>query len=191
VTAPTWLTGGFVAMMLGVAGFCGGRLVLARRTRRPAELDSDTVHVLMGVAMAGMLAAVLRFGSSRVWIGLFAAGAAWFAWQALRVRRGAPASSWRCAQPVPHLLECGVMLYMLTALPSARPSAAMGASASRLALLSLVLAMSMIGYVVWLADRFTVTAGTASCARVLAPRCAASCKIAMGITMAYMLVLML
>jgi hypothetical protein len=69
---------------------------------------------------------------------------------------------------------------------------AMGAGAgSRLAVLSLLFALSMIGYVVWLADRFTVTAGTASCARVLAPRYAMSCEIAMGVTMAYMLVLML
>jgi hypothetical protein len=198
----------FIVMMLGVAAFCAGRIIVARRTRRPAELDSDAVHVLMGVAMAGMLASTLRFGASGVWIAVFAAGAAWFGWQALQVRDRATATAWLCPEPVPHLLECGAMLYMFLALPRVRPAGSamsMGAPGSRLSVLPLLLALFMIGYVMRLADRVPLRvlapapasaaearpAAAAACARVLAPRCAMLCKIAMGVTMAYMLVLML
>ena len=46
----------------------------------------------MGVAMAGMLVTGLRTLPATIWTGVFAAGAAWFGYQALRARRGAPAS---------------------------------------------------------------------------------------------------
>jgi hypothetical protein len=98
--------------------------------------------------------------------------------------------------------------------------AAMTASApaSRLSFLALLLAVFMFGYVVQVADRLTVrlpalavrSAGpapagapaggssspggrraTGPASPYLAPRCAALCKIAMGITMGYMLILML
>lgn len=202
MTAPLWLTGVFVALMLGVAGFCAGRLVMARRTRRSAEVDSDIVHVLMGVAMAGMLIARLRFGPSDVWALVFAGGVAWFGWQtfAVRVAAGAAggagsagsAGGWRCPQPVPHLLECGAMVYMVLAVPRQAHGTGMGmgAGGSGLSVVALGLAAFMAGYVMWLGDRFT-TVSSGACARVLAPRCGMTCKMAMGVTMAYMLVLML
>lgn len=185
MTAPAWLTAAFVAMMLAVAGFCAGRLVVARRTRRPVEVDSDVVHVLMGVAMAGMLATRLRFGSALAWTVVFAAGVAWFGRQALR-SSSARHARW-CPQPVPHLLECGAMVYMVLAVP--RPGLAM--TGSGLSFVALLLAAFMIGYVMWLGDRFTATSSAGACARVLAPRCGMACKMAMGFTMAYLLVLML
>ncbi|HZR48345.1 MAG TPA: DUF5134 domain-containing protein [Streptosporangiaceae bacterium] len=206
MSAPTWLSSVFVAMMLGVAGFCTGRLVVARRTRRPAEVDSDVVHVLMGVAMAGMLIARLRLWPSALWAVVFAGGVAWFGWAALRsatapagaepagaVPAGAALAGaalaghgWRCPQPVPHLLECGAMVYMLLAVP--KPGHGMGTSGSGLSVVALGLAAFMVGYVMWLGDRFTAVS---SCARTLAPRCGMACKMAMGVTMAYLLVLML
>lgn len=183
MTAPAWLTAAFVAMMLAVAGFCAGRLVVARRTRRPVEIDSDVVHVVMGVAMAGMLATRLRFGSAPAWAVVFAGGVAWFGWQTLR--SAGARQAWRCPQPVPHLMECGAMVYMVLAVP--RPGHAMAGSG--LSFVALLLAAFMAGYVMWLGDRFTAT--SSACARVLAPRCGMACKMAMGVTMAYMLVLML
>ncbi|HEX6525981.1 MAG TPA: DUF5134 domain-containing protein [Streptosporangiaceae bacterium] len=207
MTAPAWLSGVFVALMVAVAGFCAGRMIVARRTGRPAELDSDITHVLMGVAMAGMLASAVRIGTPVMWIVLFGGGATWFGWQALRARRGASQSAWRCSQPIPHLLKCVAMLYMILAIPAGRAGGppptgaaagmAMGSSAAPLAIVSLALAGFMIGYVVLLADRLTRVAlvtntlATNACAPALAPRCGTVCKMAMGITMAYMLVLML
>jgi Domain of unknown function (DUF5134) len=200
--APAWLTGTFAALMLSVAIYCAGRLAAARRWHRTTEVDTDAGHVLMGVAMAGLLVARLRILPVAAWEPVFAVGAAWFAWPLFRSRRRAPATSWRCLHPAPHLAECTAMLYMLLALPPSPARhgtplgvAAMPASGSRFSFLALVLALFMFGYVVRVADRLPLRAfapvGAGPGPAALAPRCAALCKIAMGLTMGYMLVLML
>ena len=196
---PAWLTGIFAALMITVAIYCSGRLAAARRWRRPTEVDADAGHVFMGVAMAGMLVAGLRVMPAGAWEAVFAAGAAWFGWRMLRARRGAPASPWRCGHPAPHLAECAAMLYMAGVIPPlagrspAAGMAAMSAPGSRFSFLALLLALLMFGYVVREADRLTARppAPAVLQAPYLAPRCAALCKIAMGITMGYMLVLMM
>jgi Domain of unknown function (DUF5134) len=243
---PAWLTGIFAAVMITVAAYCASRLVAARWRRRPTDVDSDGMHVVMGVAMAGMLVTGLRFGSAGLWEAVFAAAAGWFGWRFARVRRGAPVSPWRCPQPVPHLVECGAMLYMYLAVPAVAVAAkgasgemgGMPATGGRFSFLALVLALFLLGWAVRVADRLTVrtpavpaaalasavpvasgpqesgalmtaivpaaggpeTAGAASPGGsaeaglrrpYLAPRCAALCKIAMGITMGYTLILLL
>jgi hypothetical protein len=242
---PAWLTDIFAAVMITVAAYCASRLVVARWRRRPTDVDSDGVHVVMGVAMAGMLVTGLRFLPIGIWEAVFAAAAGWFGWRFVRVRRGTPLSQWRCPQPGPHLVECGAMLYMYLAVPAVAVAAkgaaggmgGMSATGSRFSFLALVLALFMFGYVVRVGDRLTArtpalavavpavavasgpqepgalmtatgpeSAGAASpggCVGAgprtpvsqgtsyLAPRCAAMCKIAMGITMGYMLILML
>ena len=253
MSGPAWLTDIFAAVMITVAAYCASRLVVARWWRRPTDVDSDGVHVVMGVAMAGMLVTGLRFCPVGIWEAVFAAAAGWFGWRFLKVRRGAPLSQWRCPQPVPHLVECGAMLYMYLALPAVAVAAkgaagGMGgmSTGTRFSFLALVLALFMFGYVVRVGDRLTVQVPTLTvqaptlavavpasavlaanrpeepgalmtatgpepawaashggCAGAdprtplsqgtsyLAPRCAAMCKIAMGITMGYMLILML
>ena len=66
--------------------------------------------------------------------------------------------------------------------------------------LTLVLALFMLGYVLWASDRLAYLSRTPAAAAaypqpasipVLAPRLAASYKIIMGITMGYMLITML
>ena len=54
---PAWLTDIFAAVMITVAAYCASRLVVARWWRRPTDVDTDGAHVVMGVAMAGMLVA--------------------------------------------------------------------------------------------------------------------------------------
>jgi hypothetical protein len=144
MSGPGWLAGIFAALMLTVAVYCAGRLVAARAWHRPTELDTDGGHVVMGVAMAGMLVSGLRTFPVSLWAGVFAAGAAWFGYHALRARRGAPACPWRCLQPAPHLVECAAMLYMLLAV---RASAVV---------LPLLLAVFLLGWVIRLADRLSV-----------------------------------
>lgn len=205
MTTPVWLTDVFAAAVLGVAAFCAGRLVVARWTRRPVEVDSDAGHVLMGTAMAGMLVTGLRVASASGWIVVFGACMVWFSWRLVRSRRATISNPWLCPEPGPHLVESGAMVLMLLAVPVA-PSGShpadgmngmnMSAGGSHLSFLSLLLAVFMVGYVVWLADRFPLrapatTSPAISCASTLAPCCAMICKIAMGVTMAYMLVLML
>ena len=239
---PAWLTDIFAAVMITVAAYCASRLVVARWWRRPTDVDTDGVHVVMGVAMAGMLVAGLRFGSFGLWEAVFAAAAGWFGWRFVRARHGAPLSPWRCPQPVPHLVECGAMLYMYLAVPAVAAAAkgasgasgamgGMSATGARFSVLALALALFMFGYVAWVGDRLTALApapasavpaaafplaavrqepgalmtatgpepvatgpepaGSGQGRPYLAPRCAAMCKIAMGITMGYVLILML
>ena len=234
---PAWLADVFAGVMITVAAYCTSRLVVARWSRRPTDVDSDGVQMVMGVAMAGMLVTGLRFLSAGIWEAVFAAAAAWFAWRFIRMRGGAPPSLWRSPQPGPYLVECGAMLYMYLALPAvavAAKGAAGGISATgtRFSFLALVLALFILGYVAWVGDRFPAPAvapavapagaapatglpeesgarmsatvpesagaashgGGAGAGRgssYLAPRCAAMCKIAMGITMGYILILML
>jgi hypothetical protein len=241
---PAWLTDIFAGVMITVAAYCASRLAVARWWRRPTDIDSDGVHVVMGVAMAGMLVAGLRFGPAGLWEAVFVAAAAWFGWRFVRVRQGAPLSQWRCPQPVPHLVECGAMLYMYLAVPAVAVAAkgaaggmgGMAGAGSRFSFLALILAVFLLGWAAWIGDRLTVRApalavavpvgavpatnlpeesgalmtatgpepagaaspgGCADAAPVsqgrpyLAPRCAAMCKIAMGITMGYVLILTL
>src|SRR5690242_8769 len=208
MAGPTWLTGLLAAVMLTVAAYNATRLAAATRWGRAAELDADGVHVVMGVAMAGMLTPGLSFAPARLWQATFAAAGAWFAWQFLRTRRGAQLGPRRCPHPLPHLIECAAMILMLAlpaALASTGATAATGMSAmtvtgtaARFAPLTLLLALFMVGYVMWLANHLTAlaparTTGTTTTTGTayLAPRCAACCKIAMGTTMGYMLIMML
>jgi hypothetical protein len=206
MAGPGWLTGLLAAVMLAVAAYNATRLAAATRWGRAAELDADGVHVAMGVAMAGMLAPGLSFAPARLWQAVFTAAGAWFAWQFLRTRRGARLGPWRCPHPLPHLIECAAMVLML-ALPAAVASTtSMGAMtgsltgpAARFSPLTLLLALFMVGYVMWLGNNLTALAPATPAAGIttttgtayLAPRCAACCKIAMGTTMGYMLVMML
>ena len=221
--APAWLTGSFAALMLTVATYCAGRLAVTRRWQRPTELDTDAGHVLMGLAMAGLLVARLRIMPAATWEAVFAVGTAWFAWQLVKSRRRTAPASWRCLHPAPHLVECAAMLYMFVAATplTARAAAGMaGPAPSRFSVLALLMALSMVAYVVRVADRLPLRSPALAPAPAisapaplavpapadapalvghlatparpfLAPRCAALCKIAMGLTMAYMLVLML
>jgi hypothetical protein len=218
---PAWLTAIFAAASLAVAVYCAGRLVVARRGHRPTELDTDGAHVIMGVAMAGMLVSGLRTLPSAIWEVVFAAAAVWFGCRILQGRRGAQPSPWRSSHPLPHLVECAAMVFMFLILPASAAAGAaasgmsmtMTATESRFSFLTLPLALYLFGYVVWLGDRVTLHipaltiaapagdtrpaigsgsgSGSVATQSYLAPRCAAICKITMGITMGYMLILML
>src|SRR5215467_1715517 len=159
---PAWLTGIFAAAMLAVAVYCTGRLMAARRWRRPTELDTDGAHVVMGVAMAGMLVSGLRTLPATIWEAVFAAGAAWFGYRMLQARRGAQPSPWRSSHPLPHLVECGAMIFMFLILPASAAaggtSMTMTATESRFSFLTLPLALFLFGYVVWIGDRVTLHA---------------------------------
>jgi hypothetical protein len=245
VPGPSWLACTLAAVMIVIAVYCAGRLVVSRLSRRETEADADAVHVAMGVAMAGMLLPWLSPLPSTAWEVVFGTAAAWFAWQAARARSGHPAAGWRCPHPVPHLVECGTMLYMLLQVHGTQPAspdtgtampgmAASPASTGSFPVLALILALYTLGYAAWATDRLTslARATTAAPAQhaayhpallpgttgalaarpqdapgtsgeavtvqenppespMLAPRLAACYKIAMSITMGYMLIQML
>jgi hypothetical protein len=175
VTGPAWLAGGLALLMLLVAVICAGRLALHRVRGRATELDADGLHVLMGIAMAGMLEPRLTLIPDAAWLVAFAVAAAWFTGQAIRSRvRGRP-RGWRCAHPAPHAVECGAMLFMLRPAGLAGHGAAaampgmnaVGASpAAGNPALALVLALFMLGYLLWTADRLAAASRSRSAAGI-------------------------
>lgn len=208
MTGPAWLAPLLAAVMLLIAAGSLARLVLWWLRGRAAEPEADALHALMGVAMAGMLKPAIRPVSATAWLAVFTAAGVWFTVRAIRARgrQHAPDSwrrhprNWRCAHPAPHSVECAAMIYMLvpatgrshgqvmamagmtSAAPTANPA------------LALLLALFMLGYIVWTADRLTgqyrprsVTSG----GEALAPRAAAWSRIAMSLAMGYMLLTML
>jgi hypothetical protein len=226
MTGPAWLSAGLAVLMLLIAAACAARLLVSRLRERRIERDTDALHILMGVAMAGMLEPRLSGVPDVAWSAVFAAAAAWFTWQAIRVRVRRRAARWSCVHPAPHVVECAAMMYMLvpgrsaghgpamampgmTGLPTANPAVA------------LLLALFMLGYIVWTADEVTSRAkaptisdqhtaltsdrhgrgrspgsgpvdGPANLAAVVfAPQFAACYKIVMSIAMGYMLIAML
>jgi hypothetical protein len=251
MAGPSWLAGTFAAIMILTAAYSASRLATSRRWGRATEYDADALHAVMGTAMAGMLVPRLNMLPGTAWAAVFGAAAAWFGWHAIRARGiGTPGRS-RCRYPVPHLIECATMLYMLLPLHDSRPAhggtamampgMASSAGPGSFPALAVVLALFMLGYIVWTTDRLTTLArakttapdpgsnrdhqpsmpilaaapayhaahppGTPAATVTrpreqtqhrdqagrppLAPKLAACGKIAMSITMGYMLILML
>ena len=234
MNGPSWLTGSLAAVMILTAVYSASRLAVSRLRRRTTEFDADALHAVMGAAMAGMLVPRLNVLPGSVWLVIFGMGAAWFGWHAVRAQ-GLRASGHSPGRfPVPHLIECVAMVYMLLPLHGAPPThggtgmamAGMGASAGpsgTFPALAAVLALFMVGYIVWTTDRLASLArakatpplaqeaepprgaggavstpdgagsrpGNQSGRPVLAPTLATCGKLAMSITMGYMLILML
>jgi Domain of unknown function (DUF5134) len=166
MAGPSWLAETFAATMLAVAGYCASRLIVSRLWRRVTELDGDGVHVFMGAAMAGMLVPRLNPLGAPVWELVFGISAAWFGWQAIGAHRGRIIGARQCPHPLPHLVESAAMLYMFVAMSVStpgRPMTAMPSSGSTAPFpaLAFALALFMIGYVVWAADRISPEAARA------------------------------
>jgi Domain of unknown function (DUF5134) len=155
VSAPAWLAVSFAVLMIVIAVCCAARLAISRLPGRNTERDADALHVLMGVAMAGMLEPRLTPVAVTAWRAVFTAAAAWFAWRAIRAGRA------RCAHPAAHAVESAAMVYMLLPVSSwpsghsqrmAMPGMSQGTTTGNPAL-TLVLALFMLGYVLWAIDR--------------------------------------
>ena len=231
MTGPAWLAALLAAVMLLIAAGSVLRLALWRLRGLAAEPEADALHVLMGVAMAGMLEPRISPVPDAAWRVVFGAAAAWFGWRAIRARshqhpagnRRPEPGSWRCAHPAPHSVECAAMVYMLVPARGAghEPSMAMpgmtGAAPGANPAAALVLALFMLGYIVWTADRMTRQSrvrtapaalrphgrpeadghqaarptGGGSASTALATHAATWSKIAMSLAMGYMLLTML
>jgi Domain of unknown function (DUF5134) len=233
MAGPSWLAGTFAAVVILAGAYSASRLAISLRRGRVTEPDADALHAVMGAAMAGMLVPRLSVLPGGVWVVIFGIAAAWFGWRAVRARGFAAAGS-PFRLPVPHLIECVAMLYML--LPVRGAMRGMGASAGpagSFPVLAVVLALFMLGYIVWTTDRLASLARARAAAAgagrsrrrspavvpvgvpphvaadapgtpaagtrrgdqaggpVLAPGLATCGKLAMSITMGYMLILML
>jgi Domain of unknown function (DUF5134) len=239
VTNPGWLNDIFATVMTVIAAYSAGRLVAARLWSRQTHKDVDIAHILMGVAMAGMLVSDLNPLSSGFWEVIFSLLSAWFIWRCYQFVRD-PNTGIRYDQNVHrlsrrliHLVMSLAMLYMyLAAAPAPAVSGgsmAMGAATgatTNFVLLPLLFIVSLLASAIWELDRlghlscsrparapaFAAVAGRSPTpsegsdisdqsdgvqgvdeagASWLAPRLEGACHIAMCVTMAYMLVLML
>ncbi|HTZ91781.1 MAG TPA: DUF5134 domain-containing protein [Streptosporangiaceae bacterium] len=264
---PSWILDIFAAVMLVVAGVSAGRLAAGRAgSRFRPDADIDAAHVLMGIAMAGMLASSLRTLPNAVWIAVFAVVTVWFTWRVSAEVRTQGAAALGTGHHLPHLVHGTAMVYMFAAVTTAAHGSGMGMSGMaagsagmgtlKVPTLGLAFILFMVAWAVWDLDQIgnarlhargrlprlsvspqpaaalavagpaasvltsagsatrhaaSATAVTASGATagepastssvsttegteagpLLDPRVAVACRIAMGITMAFMLAIML
>jgi hypothetical protein len=165
---PSWILDIFAAVMVVVAAVSAGRLVVAQPWRRGAQravlADIDVAHLLMAIAMAGMLTASLQTLPNGAWEVIFGVLTAWFAY---RVARDAQVSGVRAlagGHCAPHLIHAAAMLYMFLALtaPAAHGSgmSGMGGAGGTMGTLGLpflafIFALLLIGYSIWDLDQLS------------------------------------
>jgi len=170
MTIPAWILDICAMVMLLVAAVSAGQLAVARPWRRGGAADADITvsHLLMGIAMAGMLTAGLRTLPGAAWEAIFAVMTAWFAWRLWPEARGRGVGALARGHHAPHLLHSAAMLYMFAALaaPAAGGSgmAGMGGSSGgtqtlRLPTLAFVFVLLLVGYTVRDLDRQALADG--------------------------------
>ena len=169
MAALSWLADSLAALMLLTSAYCLSRLTLSWRHRRPTDRLVDAVHVMMGVAMAGMLVPSLRAFWVGGWEIVFGAGVVLFVWRMISDARVRAWSGHRPGHHLQHVLHCAAMVYMLAAATAAAKQvsggSAMGGTGggpAHFRTLALVLALGLFGYVVWNADRITSLAPVAA-----------------------------
>jgi len=193
VTTPAWILDALAGVMLAVAGVSAVRLAGARPWRRGAVVaDTDIGHLLMAIAMAGMLAAGLRTLPTAAWVTVFSVLTGWFGYRVAREARASGVRALTGRHCTPHLVHSGAMIYMFLALP---PLAAAGAGMAgmdaagpglRQPSLALVFALILAAAAVWDLDqlsgrRYQRQAGAVT----------VGCRTAMSVTMAFMLLIMI
>ena len=174
---PRWVLDTFAALMLVVAAVSAARLAAARPWRHGAVIiDTDITHLLMAIAMAGMLVPSLTTLPAGAWEVIFALMIAWFACRVLRDARANGTRALAGGHCAPHLVHSAAMLYMFAAVaaPAAGGSgmSGMGGSSGRVMqtlsypTLTFLFALILVGYSIWDLDhlpglRHGVTAAVA------------------------------
>jgi hypothetical protein len=188
MTSPAPILDVFAAVMLGTATVSGTRLAAARR---PAGADHDVTHLLMGVAMAGMLAASLTTLTPGAWEAIFGPLTGWFAWRAARDARAAGIRALASGHSAVHLVQCAATVYLFAVTtPSSMPMTGMGAAPPSLASPALALAFASVLAACTAGDIGQLAVRRHR--RALAPPAASAVtsRIVMGATMAFMLLTM-
>jgi Domain of unknown function (DUF5134) len=123
---PAWILDIFAAIMLVVAGISTCRLLVTRPwSGQLPDADIDVAHILMGVAMAGMLATSLQTLPNGLWVAVFAVVTAWFAWRVVaEARSQGGVRGLGAGHHVPHLIHGAAMIYMFVAVTGTAGSAA-------------------------------------------------------------------
>ena len=147
---PAWLLDIFAAVMLGVVALSATRLAVARPwrqgVRRVALADVDVAHLLMALAMAGMLTPSLTTLPNDAWAVIFGVMAVWFASRVVldaRVSGVRALSGGHCA---PHLIHAAGMMYVFLPLDN---------GVLELPALAFAFALVLIGYSIWDLDQLS------------------------------------
>lgn len=208
---PAWVLDIFAAVALAVAVLSVARIAAARPWRRAALVaDTDIAQLLMAVAMAGTLASSLRILPDGAWVAVFVATTAWFTYRVVQDARANGGRGLTGLPDAPQWVHSVAMLYMYQAL---------AAPTLNHATLAFVFAFVLAGYSVWDLDQLSgaghsrartgtgavlavpaqaggvVRTGAASAAVAvpgsLAARMMVGCRVALGVTMAFMLLVMI
>jgi hypothetical protein len=163
---PAWIFDLLAALMLIVAAVSAVRLVAARPWRPGSVIiDTDIAHLLMAIAMAGVLASSLSTLPDVAWEVIFGVMIAWFAYRVVLDARANGVRALAGGHCAPHLVHSAAMLYMFLAVTSSAGAMAgmagmpAGSSSSMLMLkyptLAFVFAVILIGYGIWDLDQLS------------------------------------
>jgi hypothetical protein len=157
---PAWILDAAAAVMLAVAAVSAGRLALAR-PRRPGSVitEVDMAHLLMAIAMAGMLASSLRTLPDVLWEVTFGLLTALFAFRVAQDMRAAGLRALGGGCCAPHLVHSASMLSMSAAIGPAAGMAGMGAGSGMMTpghpTMAFLFALILIGYGIWDLDQLS------------------------------------
>ena len=166
---PSWILDIFAAIMLVVAAVSAARLVAARPwqhwAQRASLADIDLAHLLMAIAMAGMLTASLQTLPNGAWSVIFAVMTVWFGFRVVRDSQVSGIRALAGGHCAPHLIHAAAMLYMFMAFtaPAAHGSSGMAGMAGgmsgmgtlQLPFLAFLFALLLIGYSIWDLDQLS------------------------------------
>jgi Domain of unknown function (DUF5134) len=118
MSTPAWILEILAAVMLLVAEVSAWQLVTARAWTRRGRTDADIAvsHLLMGIAVAGILVPGLTALPIAVWEVVFAVMTAWFGSCLWRESRRRGAATVAHSHYLPHLVHSAAMLYTFAAL---------------------------------------------------------------------------
>src|ERR1700733_33039 len=117
---PTWIFDLLAAFMLVVAAVSAARLVAAQPWRHGSVIiDTDIAHLLMAIAMAGVLTPGLSTVPHAAWEVIFGVMIVWFVFRVVRDARSNGVRALAGGHCAPHLAHSGAMLYMFLGMTSA------------------------------------------------------------------------
>jgi hypothetical protein len=161
---PSWILDILAALMLAVAAVSAARLAAARPWRPGSVItDTDVAHLLMAIAMAGMLVSGLATLPDTAWEVIFAVLTVWFGYRVTQDARANGTRALAGGHCAPHLVHSAAMLYMFLALaaPASTGQGMSGMAASsgmqslKAPTLGLVFALILAGYTVWDLDQIS------------------------------------
>ena len=162
---PAWILDIFAAIMLVVAAVSAARLLEVRPWQRGAVItDTDISHLLMGIAMAGMLAPSLTTLPDDAWAVVFGVLAVWFGYRVVRDYQASGTRALAVGHCAPHLVHSAAMLYMFLAITTPAMSGGSGMAglagmggmgALHVPTLGFVFALILIGYTIWDLDQLS------------------------------------